>query len=54
MLELNFKSHVSAAAEQDFDGIDRKIKRFMGVCAMYAYNAAIAAVETCRSKTRGS
>ena len=43
--ELNFKSHVSAAAEQDFDGIDRKIKRFMGVCAMYAYNAAIAAVE---------
>ena len=43
--ELNFKSHVSAAAVQDFDGIDRKIKRFMGVCAMYAYNAAIAAVE---------
>ena len=43
--ELNFKSHVSAAAEQDFDGIDRKIKRFMGICAMYAYNAAIAAVE---------
>ena len=34
-----------AAAEQDFDGIDRKLKRFMGVCAMYAYNAAVAAVE---------
>ena len=43
--ELNFKSHISAAAEQDFDGIDRKLKRFMGVCAMYAYNAAVAAVE---------
>lgn len=43
--ELNFKSHVSAAAEQDFDNIDRKLKRFMGVCAMYAYNAAVAAVE---------
>ncbi|MDM1781161.1 beta-ketoacyl-ACP synthase I [Acinetobacter indicus] len=43
--ELNFKSHVSAAAEQDFDGIDRKLKRFMGVCAMYAYSTAIAAVE---------
>lgn len=43
--ELNFKSHVSAAAEQNFDGIDRKLKRFMGVCAMYAYNAAVAAVE---------
>ena len=28
--ELNFKSHVSAAAVQDFDGIDRKIKRFYG------------------------
>ena len=38
--ELNFKSHVSAAAEQNFDGIDRKLKRFMGVCAMYAYNSA--------------
>ena len=37
--ELNFKSHISAAAEQDFDGIDRKLKRFMGVCAMYAYMA---------------
>ncbi|ABO11296.1 beta-ketoacyl-ACP synthase I [Acinetobacter baumannii ATCC 17978] len=23
--ELNFKSHVSAAAEQDFDNIDRKL-----------------------------
>lgn len=23
--ELNFKSHISAAAEQDFDGIDRKL-----------------------------
>ena len=43
--ELNFKSHVSAAAEQDFDHIDRKVKRFMGVCAMYAYNSALAAVE---------
>lgn len=43
--ELNFKSHVSAAADQDFDHIDRKLKRFMGVCAMYAYNAAVAAVE---------
>ena len=43
--ELNFKSHVSAAAEQNFDGIDRKLKRFMGVCAMYAYNSALAAVE---------
>ena len=43
--EMNFKSHVSAAAEQDFDGIDRRLKRFMGVCAMYAYNAALAAVE---------
>src|SRR5690606_5738174 len=43
--ELNFKSHVSADADQDFDGIDRKLKRFMGVCAMYAYNAAVAAVE---------
>jgi len=43
--ELNFKSHVSAAAEQNFDNIDRKLKRFMGVCAMYAYNSAVAAVE---------
>ena len=43
--ELNFKSHVSAAAEQNFDNIDRKLKRFMGVCAMYAYNSALAAVE---------
>ena len=43
--DMNFKSHVSAAAEQDFDGIDRRLKRFMGVCAMYAYNAAAAAVE---------
>ena len=43
--DLNFKSHVSAAAEQDFDNIDRKLKRFMGVCAMYAYNSAVAAVE---------
>ncbi|MBC9230819.1 beta-ketoacyl synthase N-terminal-like domain-containing protein [Acinetobacter beijerinckii] len=43
--ELNFKSHVSAAAVQEFDNIDRKLKRFMGVCAMYAYNTAIAAVE---------
>ena len=42
--ELNFKSHVSAPAEQDFDKIDRKLKRFMGVCAMYAYNAAVDAV----------
>lgn len=43
--DLNFKSHVSAAAEQDFDHIDRKLKRFMGVCAMYAYNAAVDAVK---------
>ncbi len=43
--ELNFKSHVSAAAKQDFEHIDRKLKRFMGVCAMYAYNAAVAAVQ---------
>ena len=43
--ELNFKSHVSAAAEQSFDHIDCKLKRFMGVCAMYAYNSALAAVE---------
>ena len=43
--ELNFKSHVSAAAEQNFDHIDRKLKRFMGVCAMYAYNAAVDAIE---------
>ncbi|TCM61809.1 3-oxoacyl-[acyl-carrier-protein] synthase I [Acinetobacter calcoaceticus] len=43
--ELNFKSHVSAAAVQDFDHIDRKLKRFMGVCAMYAYNAAVDAIE---------
>ncbi len=42
--DLNFKSHVSAAAEQDFEGIDRKLKRFMGVCAMYAYNAAVDAI----------
>lgn len=42
--DLNFKSHVSAAAEQDFDKIDRKLKRFMGVCAMYAYNSAVDAV----------
>ena len=38
--EMNFKSHISAAAEQNFDGIDRRLKRFMGVCAMYAYNVA--------------
>ena len=44
MLNLISKSHVSAAAVQDFDGIDRKIKRFMG-SVPYAYNAAIAAVE---------
>lgn len=43
--ELNFKSHVSAPAEQDFGKIDRKLKRFMGVAAMYAYNAAIAAID---------
>ena len=43
--ELNFKSHVSAAADQHFDNIDCKLKRFMVVCAMYAYNAAVAAVE---------
>ncbi len=43
--ELNFKSHVSAAAEQNFNHIDRKLKRFMGVCAMYAYNAAVDAIE---------
>ncbi len=43
--ELNFKSHVSAAAVQDFDKIDRRAKRFMGVCAMYAYNAAMDAVQ---------
>lgn len=43
--DMNFKSHVSAAAEQDFDHIDRKLKRFMGVCAMYAYNSALAAVQ---------
>ncbi|MFC3902422.1 3-oxoacyl-[acyl-carrier-protein] synthase I [Acinetobacter marinus] len=43
--ELNFKSHVSAPADQDFDNIDRKLKRFMGVCAMYAYNAAVDAVQ---------
>ena len=43
--ELNLKSHVSAEAVQNFDGIDRKIKRFMSVCAMYAYNTAVAAIE---------
>lgn len=43
--ELNFKSHVSAPAEQNFEHIDRKLKRFMGVCAMYAYNAAVDAVQ---------
>lgn len=31
--ELNFKSHVSAAAEQNFDHIDRKLKTLYGrVC----------------------
>jgi 3-oxoacyl-[acyl-carrier-protein] synthase I len=43
--ELNFKSHVSAPAAQEFENIDRRAKRFMGVCAMYAYNAAMAAIE---------
>jgi 3-oxoacyl-[acyl-carrier-protein] synthase-1 len=43
--DLNFKSHVSAAAAQDFEAIDRKLKRFMGVCAMYAYNSALAAIQ---------
>ncbi|MDO4223540.1 MAG: beta-ketoacyl synthase N-terminal-like domain-containing protein [Acinetobacter sp.] len=43
--ELDFKSHVSAPAEQDFDKIDRKLRRFMGGCAAYAYLAAVDAVE---------
>ncbi|MBF7683577.1 beta-ketoacyl-ACP synthase II [Acinetobacter sp. B5B] len=43
--DLNFKSHVSAPAKEDFDHIDRKTKRFMGVCAMYAYNAALDALK---------
>jgi 3-oxoacyl-[acyl-carrier-protein] synthase I len=44
-VDLNFKSHVSAPAEQEFDHIDRKTKRFMGVCAMYAYNSALDALK---------
>lgn len=44
-VELNFKSHVSAQAKQEFDHIDRKTKRFMGVCAMYAYNSALDALK---------
>lgn len=44
-VDLNFKSHVSASAKQDFDHIDRKLKRFMGVCAMYAYNSALDAIQ---------
>lgn len=44
-VDLNFKSHVSGHAKEDFDHIDRKLKRFMGVCAMYAYNSALDAVK---------
>lgn len=43
--ELNFKSHVSAAAEKNFEQIDRKLMRFMGGCAAYAYLAAVDAVK---------
>ena len=43
--DLNFKSHVSGHAKEEFDHIDRKLKRFMGVCAMYAYNSALDAVK---------
>lgn len=43
--ELNFKSHVSAPAEQQFDNIDRKLRRFMGVCSAYAYLAAQDAIQ---------
>lgn len=43
--ELDFKSHVSAAAEQNFDQIDRKLRRFMGGCSAYAYLAAVDAVK---------
>lgn len=42
--ELDFKSNVSAAAEQDFDKIDRKLRRFMGGASAYAYLAAVDAV----------
>ncbi len=42
--ELNFKSHVSAAAEQQFDHIDRKLRRFMGICSAYAYVSAADAI----------
>lgn len=42
---LNFKSHVSAPAQQAFDVIDRKLRRFMGVCSAHAYLAAADAIE---------
>lgn len=43
--DLNFKSHVSAAAEKNFEQIDRKLMRFMGGCAAYAYLSAVDAVK---------
>ncbi|WLF84922.1 beta-ketoacyl-ACP synthase II [Moraxella sp. ZY210820] len=43
--DLNFKSHVSAAAEKNFEQIDRKLMRFMGGCAAYAYLSALDAVK---------
>ena len=42
--ELGFKSQVSAPAATAFDEIDRKIKRFMSVAAMYGYQSARAAL----------
>lgn len=42
--EMGLKSQISAAAVQDFAEIDRKLKRFMSVAAMYGYKAACAAI----------
>ncbi len=43
--KLNFRSHVSGTAEMDFENIDPEFKKHMGVCAMYAYNSAVDALQ---------
>ncbi|KAE9673113.1 beta-ketoacyl-ACP synthase I, partial [Enterobacteriaceae bacterium TzEc077] len=43
--KLNFRSHVSATAEMNFENIDPELKKHMGVCAMYAYNSALDALQ---------
>lgn len=42
--KLNFRSHVSATAEMNFENINPELKH-MGVCAMYAYNSALDALQ---------